>query len=128
MRISDWSSDVCSSDLFLDLKARQPSRSSHAAAIAARYSATAVAPNSQYASPPMIRMAPSRSKGLEMKNGAPKTVRTKRAAVTANGATATYNQTSDRKSVVAGKSVSVGVDLGGRRIMKKKMVNKKNVI
>src|SRR3546814_1660973 len=94
MRISDWSSDVCSSDLFLDLKARQPSRSSHAAAIAARYSATAVAPNSQYASPPMIRMAPSRSKGLEMKNGAPKTVRTKRAAVTANGATATYNPTS----------------------------------
>src|SRR3546814_6375145 len=71
MRISDWSSDVCSSDL-----------------------ATAVAPNSQYASPPMIRMAPSRSKGLEMKNGAPKTVRTKRAAVTANGATATYNPTS----------------------------------
>src|SRR3546814_8977351 len=44
MRISDWSSDVCSSDL--------------------------------------------------MKNGAPKTVRTKRAAVTANGATATYNPTS----------------------------------
>src|SRR3546814_10782883 len=42
----------------------------------------------------MIRMAPSRSKGLEMKNGAPKTVRTKRAAVTANGATATYNPTS----------------------------------
>src|SRR3546814_16583520 len=79
---------------FLDLKARQPSRSSHAAAIAARYSATAVAPTSQYPSPPMIRMAPSRSKGLEMKNGAPKTVRTKRAAVPANGANATDNQTS----------------------------------
>src|SRR3546814_13965817 len=29
----------------------------------------------------------------------------------------------DRKSVVEGKSVSVRVDLGGRRIMKKKKIN-----
>src|SRR3546814_7790184 len=85
---------------FLDLKARQPSRSSHAAAIAARYSATSVAPNSQYASPPMIRMAPSRSTGLEMKNGAPKTVRTKRAAVTANGATRSEEHTSELQSLM----------------------------
>src|SRR3546814_18525223 len=78
---------------FLDLKACQPSRSSHAAAIAARYSATAVAPNTQYASPPMIRMAPSRYKRLQMKNGAPKTVSTKREEVTAHGATAQYKPT-----------------------------------
>src|SRR3546814_19381321 len=31
----------------------------------------------------------------------------------------------DRKSVVSGKSVSVRVDLGGRRIIKKKQVRKK---
>src|SRR3546814_8924271 len=31
----------------------------------------------------------------------------------------------DRKSVVSGKSVSVGVDLGGRRIIKKKKKTKK---
>src|SRR3546814_20226820 len=33
--------------------------------------------------------------------------------------------TADRKSVVSGKSVSVRVDLGGRRIIKKKTKNKK---
>src|SRR3546814_20530718 len=32
----------------------------------------------------------------------------------------------DRKSVVSGKSVSVRVDLGGRRIIKKKSKRKKN--
>src|SRR3546814_18471649 len=32
----------------------------------------------------------------------------------------------DRKSCVAGKSVSVSVDLGGRRIIKKKKKHKKN--
>src|SRR3546814_17358800 len=31
----------------------------------------------------------------------------------------------DRKSVVSGKSVSVGVDLGGRRIIKKKKMTSK---
>src|SRR3546814_13528076 len=34
----------------------------------------------------------------------------------------------DRKSVVKGTSVSVRVDLGGRRIIKKKHVNKENFI
>src|SRR3546814_12730426 len=33
-------------------------------------------------------------------------------------------QAEDRKSVVWGKSVSVRVDLGGRRIIKKKIINK----
>src|SRR3546814_18162791 len=32
----------------------------------------------------------------------------------------------DRKSVVEGKSVSVSVDLGGRRIMKQKTMNNNN--
>src|SRR3546814_15846906 len=36
--------------------------------------------------------------------------------------------TIDRKSVVEGKSVSVRVDLGGRRILKKKKPNKQNNI
>src|SRR3546814_17756062 len=34
--------------------------------------------------------------------------------------TATWRSPADRKSVVSGKSVSVRVDLGGRRIIKKK--------
>src|SRR3546814_15669535 len=37
----------------------------------------------------------------------------------------TLGETSDRKSVVKGKSVSVRVDLGGRRIIKKKKKNTK---
>src|SRR3546814_21172697 len=36
--------------------------------------------------------------------------------------------TNDRKSVVSGKSVSVRVDLGGRRIIKKKKDHKRNYI
>src|SRR3546814_17838349 len=36
--------------------------------------------------------------------------------------------TPDRKSVVSGKSVSVRVDLGGRRIIKKKKQHLNNVI
>src|SRR3546814_18696522 len=37
-------------------------------------------------------------------------------------AVGTSHARQDRKSVVSGKSVSVRVDLGGRRIMKKKLV------
>src|SRR3546814_14578348 len=67
MRISDWSSDVCSSDLHLDVD-RQFHAGHHQSA-AHRHLGTLPA---------------------------------------------------DRKSVVLGKSVSVRVDLGGRRIIKKK--------
>src|SRR3546814_15242721 len=90
MRISDWSSDVCSSDL-PDLTARQ-----------ANY----------------MRML-----NIAMARGAP--------APDGHRATATdwfdlldRQAQKDRKRVVYGKSVSVRVDLGGRRIIKKK--NKKN--
>src|SRR3546814_12021730 len=41
-------------------------------------------------------------------------------AFTPEGATEGKQTTRDRKSVVSGTSVSVRVDLGGRRIMKKK--------
>src|SRR3546814_13587304 len=37
-----------------------------------------------------------------------------------------YPLTLDRKSVVSGKSVSVRVDLGGRRILKKKNIDDKS--
>src|SRR3546814_16717077 len=37
-------------------------------------------------------------------------------------------QAKDRKSVVEGKSVSVSVDLGGRRIIKKRIKNDKRMI
>src|SRR3546814_11968988 len=70
MRISDWSSDVCSSDL-LGRPARYP---------------------------------PRRGGGASGLQGL---LRSRRTA-------------EDRKSVVYGKSVSVRVDLGGRRVIKKK--------
>src|SRR3546814_12919874 len=40
----------------------------------------------------------------------------------------TAHRLEDRKSVVSGKSVSVRVDLGGRRIIKKKKTERRNAI
>src|SRR3546814_13281734 len=74
MRISDWSSDVCSSDL-LHTPSPMPQRQS---------------------GPPASVLCASMQ------------------------ARSTRPATGDRKSVVKGKSVSVRVDLGGRRIIKKK--------
>src|SRR3546814_15340534 len=95
MRISDWSSDVCSSDLkdmiaaILHLSAdwisgERVARSRIPAAVLDQFSIilTAETDKTIYA--------------------------------------ATMSDERDRKSVVSGKSVSVRVDLGGRRIIKKK--------
>src|SRR3546814_12328180 len=71
LRISDWSSDVCSSDLSAGRRRGRPSRP--------------------------VERDDARRRGL------------------AAGA--------DRKSVVQGKSVSVRVDIGGRRIIKKEKTN-----
>src|SRR3546814_19087664 len=86
MRISDWSSDVCSSDL---------------GAIS-------------FLSPCVLPLVPGitaekKSKPGKLRQGA---------AVSIEGLTpgVAYK---DRKSVVSGKSVSVRVDLGGRRIITK---------
>src|SRR3546814_16820459 len=90
MRISDWSSDVCSSDL-PPLQMVRRERTADCAAVRAR--------------------AP----GGAMRD----LLRRTRFA----GACARWRlgrTTGDRKSVVSGKSVSVRVDLGGRRIIKKK--------
>src|SRR3546814_13249031 len=83
MRISDWSSDVCSSDL--DVLAWQPL-------------------------PPFARAQRVGRRRLH-----PAAERSHR------GLSARHLQlpVEDRKSVVSGKSVSVRVDLGGRRIIKK---------
>src|SRR3546814_12674425 len=93
MRISDWSSDVCSSDLSSDIALIR-------------------------AGEPLIR-----SQGLV----AGYQVRVPMVDVNAIGAGGGSmawidgaGGLRDRKSVVWGKSVSVRVDLGGRRIIKKK--------
>src|SRR3546814_18367636 len=128
MRISDWSSDVCSSDLERPLCVN--SAASLNAALPARAITSLATPDNErnnVSSPPNVRgtragrgsttfnpncLASSYAKpvapilGME---GPP-------VAITSAGA-------EDRKSVVSGKSVSVRVDLGGRRIIQKKTHN-----
>src|SRR3546814_14538430 len=94
MRISDWSSDVCSSDL--------PARPSAEPAGGLR----------------QLRSGPGRRSGAAdpqyhgsgvVSGGLPDPI-----------VAAQVGRGRDRKSVVEGKRVSVRVDLGGRRIIKKK--------
>src|SRR3546814_17460156 len=84
MRISDWSSDVCSSDLARSA----PGRSSGSPGYAGRGSGRRPSTTAGTA-------ATQRCTGKARRHG-------------------------DRKSVVEGKSVSVRVDLGGGRRIKKK--------
>src|SRR3546814_10243434 len=97
MRISDWSSDVCSSDLpstwprNLTYTTYTPDRSSYATQVNRLYEFE------------RFRLA-------DEWNG------------TSPVAYASPGNGKDRKSVVEGKSVSVRVDLGGRRIIKKKNI------
>src|SRR3546814_19197421 len=91
MRISDWSSDVCSSDLPLKVC------NSHLA-----NSVIAQSVRGGHAEHPPIRCRLLSEKEPSLQP-----------EPTGHGR--------DRKSVVSGKSVSVRVDLGGRRIIKKKM-------
>src|SRR3546814_2927069 len=84
MRISDWSSDVCSSDLTMVETDRAGAHGSRRRPAHARHHGAGI-----------------HATGQE---------RSKR-----------HVGDQDRKSVVSGKSVSVRVDLGGRRIIKKKV-------
>src|SRR3546814_7994480 len=89
MRISDWSSDVCSSDL-VEGRRLQGGEDPRAGRIDARAGGVALAQEGR-----------------------------QRLHLVALQVIADP----DRKSVVSGKSVSVRVDLGGRRIIKKKNKN-----
>src|SRR3546814_13698142 len=98
MRISDWSSDVCSSDL-----PRFAGRRSIARSTVVRRSISA------------------RLRGWETGRSSPPSPASEEVPLSSDTAPPAARTTSrDRKSVVEGKSVSVRVDLGGRRIMKKK--------
>src|SRR3546814_12726802 len=106
MRISDWSSDVCSSDLRPANQSVKPTftplRYVHAAYLQC-YAASGLLTWCQL---PRLLSA-CRHAGRSMR--APRHAR--------------HSAGVDRKSVVRGRSVSVRVDLGGRRIITKK--NKK---
>src|SRR3546814_11838614 len=103
MRISDWSSDVCSSDLAfgaVDAEIRDMwdlEKEAQAAAF------DAVQPGAPCESVDAAARRVLERAGLGPDYRLPGL---------------------DRKSVVSGKSVSVRVDLGGRRIIKKKKRNK----
>src|SRR3546814_12786487 len=92
MRISDGSSDVCSSDLCAN-----PIRTA-----ALR--------------PPPVRLCRTHGQSHAAASASLFAAFADRGGRTARGAP------TDRKSVVEGKSVAVRVDLGGRRIIKKKKV------
>src|SRR3546814_14356378 len=98
MRISDWSSDVCSSDL-----AARPRRGDQAAQAARE-------PARQHRDDPRVAGA-GEAQG-RCGGGTP--------AGGPRGGRAASGGAADRKSVVSGKSVSVRVDLGGRGISNKK--------
>src|SRR3546814_19184115 len=98
MRISDWSSDVCSSDLIQPhLPIRLPC-----------YDFTPVMDHSVGVVLLAVRLTPS---GATHSHGVTGGVYKARERI--------HRGIADRKSVVSGKSVSVRVDLGGRRIIKK---------
>src|SRR3546814_15515270 len=96
MRISDWSSDVCSSDLPTYIRC----------AAQGNHSAMTQRGN------PLGQRRVAHEQALEA------------AAHAARNTECThFVGQGDRKSVVSGKSVSVRVDLGGRRIIKKKNIH-----
>src|SRR3546814_11602744 len=107
MRISDWSSDVCSSDL-VGRGVLAPARDR--ARRRAWHGGGAPAP----ARCPSVRLCAAASGRMVRADRLP----------AHHGAQSRGRARADRKSVVEGKSVSVRVDLGGRRIIKKKQTKK----
>src|SRR3546814_17560575 len=98
MRISDWSSDVSSSDLYIcsiHLRRRYTHPSLAITAMTTLKKPTIIFCNS------ILAVNQWKDQILKWSDVHP-------------------DRISDRKSVVKGKSVSVRVDLGGRRIIKKK--------
>src|SRR3546814_19906354 len=106
MRISDWSSDVCSSDL-LAAGIQLSDGPAKIAAPGGRYNMD----SEKVALDGPITVRTASGYALDTKDA---TVDLQARTMASDGGV------SDRKSVVSGKSVSVRVDTGGRRIIKKK--------
>src|SRR3546814_13749559 len=120
MRISDWSSDVCSSDLLhREIRARQERqgrtvRRRHAR----RHDRGAVGEGAR----PEILLTDQGQAGLVRGQDGGRAGRQRKARRVPAGTP----ERIDRKSYVQGKSVSVRVNLGGRRIFNKKQTQQKN--
>src|SRR3546814_12150638 len=106
MRISDWSSDVCSSDLRPPVAQRRWTMPAHESGWRTRsaYSMSTAAERGDV----VVRVAPSPVCHAMPHPSDCTAVKDVKAS-----------SPSDRQSVVSRKSVSVRVDLGGRRIIKK---------
>src|SRR3546814_16144934 len=109
MRISDWSSDVCSSDLKLRVAQAELDRMRSDA----QFFAEQIAQIEQRAN--WLRAILPRDRQLAALREQADEIRDAIAS-----AEASISNMQDRKSGVAGKRVSVRVDTGGRRILKKK--------
>src|SRR3546814_15053755 len=103
MRISDWSSDVCSSDLQGRPGAGRPG--------AGARQAGGLPGGEEKALACLERCRHRRGRGRDLEEPV---------AGCRRQDLAVRGPRTDRQSVVSGKSVSVRVDLGGRRILKKK--------
>src|SRR3546814_19630266 len=101
MRISDWSSDVCSSDLFPPLPL-----AGEGGGEGAGHGKSRTLP---------LTLSRKRERGSKVRPRPSSPSRSPRRC-----RRSCRTPARDRKSVVSGKSVSVRVDLGGRRIIKKK--------
>src|SRR3546814_16864556 len=109
MRISDWSSDVCSSDLSAMSEGDSDFRVRPVRIRSTR------APRAKSFINQVLRAA----KRAGHTDGAS-------SSGTKSGRSSAFGRSRDRKSVVSGKRVSVSVYLGGRRIIKTNKILKKN--
>src|SRR3546814_13130429 len=120
MRISDWSSDVCSSDLlwslFLSLVLMTTSRGSENHGEASRFFMYVEIRPFESAMPSIVTAPPDSLSEVRLTpSGRVLTISSKKCTVA--------ERLADRKRVVWGQSVSVSVNIGGRGTIKKK--NKK---
>src|SRR3546814_16340509 len=113
MRISDWSSDVCSSDLLATRLQEGLSMAHHAEVDFALLDVNLAGEKSF----PIADVLTGRGIPFAFVTGYG------RRGVESRYAPVPVVPKPDRKSVGSGKSVSVRVDLGGRRIIKKKKNN-----
>src|SRR3546814_20795561 len=116
MRISDWSSDVCSSDLGWTYSATPPKRNCGSPNI---YPSPARIWSISTSKPPPAKLSTVAVWYSATTNTAsPIGARTR--SPNPSPLSSAEAPDPDRKSVVSGKSVSVSVDLGGRRNIKNK--------
>src|SRR3546814_11964455 len=133
MRISDWSSDVCSSDLrtvratywgMISEVDRQIGRLVERLKAAGAWDSTVIALTSDHGEMMGDHWTLGKFGYFDQAYHVPLILRDPRHRAGFGGRVAAFTEAVDRKSVVWGKSVSVRVDLGGRRIIKKKKTNR----